>query len=134
MRKSKANLAFGARALLIYAVLCCLLFSDGVGPRLIPYPSQEPKAASSYNDSGPELFAQVHTLRERALISLSLKLGFFKLDRTGKQQADSVLGASPVRAAILGPDALARRGLPRPRGYTQPSARAHAQRGPPELS
>lgn len=61
------------------AALTCLLLSDGVGPRLLPYPSNHARLASHIGVATRPFVAPLsNTQRERALIALEVKLDQLK--------------------------------------------------------
>lgn len=131
-RATHSRLSRFEHALVAVGALACLLFSDGVGPRLVPYPESRawrPRAAHA----GPARQAGTdhNPGRERALIALGVKLSSLKQDRAGRP-SDT---AGPSFSAA--PPAPAPRLAARPAtGHGPPATLLHLftsnpRRGPP---
>lgn len=74
---SRAFRSVGTQTSLILAALACLLLSDGVGPRLLPYPSRTAAAPVAAHGTGApqaSLSRSLNLQRERALITSGIKL------------------------------------------------------------
>lgn len=89
-----------AQTPLIITALLCLLLSDGVGPRLLPYPALLARAFALHAGTPlPDVASHVNLQRERALVALGVKFSHAKAlaDRSGFD-ADGA-GVSSRRAA-----------------------------------
>lgn len=137
MRAPSHHVAARARALCALVALACLLCSDGVGPRLVPYPAQAEGArqpARSRHDDSRRAAADHQPSRERALITQGLKLSSLKQDKAGGHPAHGVPAGSVSAPPLL------RVGAARAttRGHAFTHGLRHTvtapRRGPPHLS
>lgn len=126
-------MTLSARALATLFALACLLCSDGVGPRLIPYPATPAGQPRASQPKQPQVHTNRNSQRERALIALGVKLNSLKQDKFGQtpnfidlEQA-TVGGRAKERALVPSEDA----GGPAPSFRYMSSA---PRRGPPTLS